>query len=41
MRSHASQTVADDSVRTLAMLARLPTPVFAALLGTEYYVAVS
>ena len=41
MRSHASQRVADDSVRTLAMLARLPAPVFAALLGTEYYVAVS
>jgi LmbE family N-acetylglucosaminyl deacetylase len=40
MRAHASQASADDSTRTLAVLSRLPEPVFAALLGTEYYVAV-
>jgi LmbE family N-acetylglucosaminyl deacetylase len=40
MRAHASQASADDSTRTLAVLAGLPRPVFAALLGTEYYVRV-
>ena len=40
MKAHASQSSADDSTRTLAVLAGLPGPVFARLLGTEYYVAV-
>jgi LmbE family N-acetylglucosaminyl deacetylase len=36
MRAHASQATGAD-VRTLGALLRLPKPVFAALLGTEYY----
>lgn len=40
MRAHASQTSADDSTRTLAVLASLPWPISSRLLGTEYYVAV-
>lgn len=41
LRAHASQATADGTVRTLAVLSRLPGPLRAALLGTEYYVAVS
>lgn len=41
LRAHASQSAADDAVRTLAVLAALPGPLFSALLGTEYYVAVT
>jgi LmbE family N-acetylglucosaminyl deacetylase len=41
LRAHASQASADGTVRTLAVLTRLPRPVRALLLGTEYYVAVS
>jgi len=40
MRAHASQASADGATRTLAVLSNLPGPVFSALLGTEYYVAV-
>jgi LmbE family N-acetylglucosaminyl deacetylase len=40
MRAHASQASGDDATRTLAVLSNLPGPVFGALLGTEYYVAV-
>jgi len=40
LRAHASQATADGPVRTLAVLTRLPGPVQALLLGTEYYVAV-
>lgn len=40
MNAHASQAVADDSTRTLAVLARLPRALFSTLLGTEYYVSV-
>lgn len=40
MRAHASQASADGGTRTLAVLSSLPGPVFGALLGTEYYVAV-
>ncbi len=40
LKAHASQATADGTVRTLAVLTRLPTPVTAMLLGTEYYVAV-
>lgn len=38
LAAHASQTTGGDSVRTLALLARLPAPLFRRLLGTEYYV---
>lgn len=41
LRAHSSQAAADDSTRTLAVLASLPRPIFSALLGTEYYVRVS
>lgn len=41
LRAHASQASADGTVRTLAVLTRLPSPVQAVLLGTEYYVSVS
>ena len=41
LRAHASQAAADGTVRTLAVLTRLPRPVQAMLLGTEYYVLVS
>lgn len=40
LAAHASQATADGSTRTLAVLRRLPSPVFARLLGTEYYVSV-
>lgn len=36
--AHASQAGADDAVRTLQVLGRLPTPVARMLLGTEFYV---
>lgn len=39
--AHASQADADDSVRTLQVLGRLPRPVARRLLGTEYYVEVN
>ena len=38
MAAHASQTSADDSTRTLAVLTRLPGPAYRLLLGTEFYV---
>jgi LmbE family N-acetylglucosaminyl deacetylase len=41
LRAHASQAASDGTTRTLAVLTRLPAPVGRALLGTEYYVAVS
>lgn len=41
LRAHASQASADGSVRTLAVLTRLPSPIQSVLLGTEYYVLVS
>jgi LmbE family N-acetylglucosaminyl deacetylase len=40
LRAHASQASADGTVRTLAVLTRLPAPVRRVLLGTEYYVRV-
>lgn len=40
LRAHASQATADGTTRTLAVLTRLPRPVQALLLGTEYYVSV-
>jgi LmbE family N-acetylglucosaminyl deacetylase len=40
LAAHASQATADGTVRTLAVLGRLPDPVFGLLLGTEYYVEV-
>lgn len=40
LRAHASQATADGTTRTLAVLTRLPRPVQALVLGTEYYVAV-
>lgn len=40
LAAHASQAAADDSTRTLAILNRLPGPVFARVLGTEFYVYV-
>lgn len=40
LRAHASQATSDGTVRTLAVLTRLPGPVRTLLLGTEYYVAV-
>lgn len=41
LRAHASQMGADGTVRTLAVLTRIPGPLAAVLLGTEYYVKVS
>jgi LmbE family N-acetylglucosaminyl deacetylase len=41
LRAHASQASADGTVRTLAVLTRLPAPLRNVLLGTEYYVRVS
>jgi LmbE family N-acetylglucosaminyl deacetylase len=41
LRAHASQAAADGTVRTLAVLTRLPRPLQSLLLGTEYYVLVS
>ncbi len=40
LRAHASQATADGTVRTLAVLTRLPGPLRTLLLGTEYYVSV-
>lgn len=40
IQAHASQASADGTVRTLAVLRRLPKPVFDSLLGTEYFVKV-
>lgn len=40
MRAHASQQVADAGLRTLGVLGSLPAPLFRALMGREYYVAV-
>jgi LmbE family N-acetylglucosaminyl deacetylase len=40
LRAHASQATADGSLRTLAALTWLPTPVMGLLLGTEYYVEI-
>lgn len=40
LRAHASQASADGTTRTLGVLTRLPRPLQALLLGTEYYVAV-
>ncbi|MDO8308202.1 MAG: PIG-L family deacetylase [Actinomycetota bacterium] len=41
LRAHASQASADGTVRTLAILTRLPWPLQSLLLGTEFYVSVS
>jgi LmbE family N-acetylglucosaminyl deacetylase len=41
LRAHASQASADGTVRTIAVLTRLPAPLRNVLLGTEYYVRVS
>jgi LmbE family N-acetylglucosaminyl deacetylase len=41
LRAHASQASADGTVRTLAVLTKLPAPVRNVLLGTEYYVRVA
>jgi LmbE family N-acetylglucosaminyl deacetylase len=38
MRAHVSQASADSGPRTLSMLLRLPRPVFARLLGREFFV---
>jgi len=40
LRAHSSQAAADGTTRTLGVLTRLPRPVQALLLGTEYYVRV-
>ena len=40
LRAHASQAAADGTVRTLGVLTRLPSPLQALLLGTEFYVLV-
>jgi LmbE family N-acetylglucosaminyl deacetylase len=39
--AHASQSSADGTIRTLAVLSKLPKPIFDALLGTEYFVKVN
>jgi LmbE family N-acetylglucosaminyl deacetylase len=41
LRAHGSQATADGTVRTLAVLTRMPSPVQKLILGTEYYVLVS
>jgi LmbE family N-acetylglucosaminyl deacetylase len=41
IKSHASQSSADGTIRTLAVLSKLPKPIFDALLGTEYFVKVT
>ncbi len=41
LAAHASQASTDSGVRTLQVLDRLPNPFARALLGREYYVAVS
>lgn len=40
IRAHASQANADNTVRTLGVLSKLPRPIFGTLLGTEYFVKV-
>ncbi len=40
LRAHSSQAAADGTTRTLGVLTRLPRPLQALILGTEYYVAV-
>jgi LmbE family N-acetylglucosaminyl deacetylase len=40
IKAHASQAHADDTLRTLGVLSKLPNPVFNALMGTEYFVKV-
>jgi LmbE family N-acetylglucosaminyl deacetylase len=40
IQAHASQAHADGTVRTLAVLSNLPRPLFAAFMGTEYFVKV-
>lgn len=40
IQAHASQAHADGTVRTLGVLTHMPRPLFAALLGTEYFVKV-
>ncbi len=41
IKAHASQSSADGTLRTLAVLSTLPKPIFDALLGTEYFVNVN
>lgn len=41
LRAHASQASADGTVRTLAVLTKLPAPIRKLLLGTEFYARVS
>jgi LmbE family N-acetylglucosaminyl deacetylase len=40
IKAHASQAHADNTVRTLGVLSALPSPIFSALLGTEFFVKV-
>lgn len=40
LRAHASQGVADDSVRTIGVITRFPLPLLKAVAGYEYYVAI-
>lgn len=40
LRAHASQVTADEGLRTIDVLLRLPDFVFARLMGTEWYVRV-
>jgi LmbE family N-acetylglucosaminyl deacetylase len=40
LRAHASQTVADDTVRTLGVMSRIPLPILKMVAGREYYVAI-
>jgi LmbE family N-acetylglucosaminyl deacetylase len=41
IKAHSSQSSADGTIRTLAVLSKLPKPIFDALLGTEYFVKVN
>jgi LmbE family N-acetylglucosaminyl deacetylase len=38
LAAHASQAHADNTIRTLGVLSRLPTPLMGAILGREYYI---
>jgi len=40
LAAHASQATADSGTRTLAVLLRLPRPLFRAVMGTEWFVEV-
>lgn len=40
IKAHSSQSSADGTIRTLAVLSKLPKPIFDALLVTEYFVKV-